>query len=58
VLGYIGTWSAVQSLRKAGRGEELQQFGEQLRVAWGDPARERLVRWPLSLRLGRVSPLA
>ncbi|RPH67640.1 MAG: class I SAM-dependent methyltransferase [Myxococcaceae bacterium] len=57
VLGYIGTWSAVQSLKKAGRGEELERFGEQLRAAWGDPSRERLVRWPLSLRLGRVPPL-
>jgi len=45
----------VQSLKKAGRGQELQRFGDQLRDAWGDPSRERLVRWPLSLRLGRVT---
>jgi SAM-dependent methyltransferase len=56
VLGYIGTWSAVQSLRKAGRGEELERFEEELHAAWGDASRERLVRWPLSLRLGRVTP--
>jgi len=55
LLGYVGTWSAVQSLKKAGRGQELQRFGDQLRDAWGDPSRERVVRWPLSLRLGRVT---
>jgi len=58
LLGYVGTWSAVQSLKKAGRGEDLERFGEQLRAAWGDPSRERVIRWPLSLRVGRVSPLA
>ena len=58
MLGYVGTWSAVQSLKKAGRGNELERFGQELRAAWGDPAQERVVRWPLSLRLGRVSPLA
>ena len=57
LLGYVGTWSAVQSLKKAGRGEDLERFGAELRAAWGDPSRERLIRWPLSLRLGRVSPL-
>ncbi|HEY1416441.1 MAG TPA: SAM-dependent methyltransferase, partial [Myxococcaceae bacterium] len=58
LLGYVGTWSAVQSLEKASRGEDLERFGEELRAAWGDPSKGRLVRWPLSLRLGRVSPLA
>jgi SAM-dependent methyltransferase len=57
LLGYVGTWSAVQSLKKAGRGAELERFGEAIRSAWGDPALEQRVRWPLSVRLGRVSPL-
>ncbi|HUM09868.1 MAG TPA: class I SAM-dependent methyltransferase [Myxococcaceae bacterium] len=57
LLGYVGTWSAVQSLRKAGRGAELDRFGDELRAAWGDPEMGRLIRWPLSLRLGRVTPL-
>ena len=57
LLGYVRTWSAVQSLKKAGRAADLERFGEELRRAWGDPATARLIRWPLSLRLGRVSPL-
>jgi SAM-dependent methyltransferase len=55
VLGYVGTWSAVQALRKAGRGAELERFGEEFRAAWGNPSASRLIRWPLSLRLGRVT---
>jgi len=54
LLGYVGTWSAVQSLRKAGRGVEFDRFGGELRGAWGDPGMARVIRWPLSLRLGRV----
>ena len=56
LLGYVGTWSAVQSLKKAGRGEDLERFAADLRIAWGNSSQDRLVRWPLSLRLGRVSP--
>src|SRR5262249_14247957 len=55
LLGYVGTWSAVQSLKKAGEGAELERFGEALRAAWGDPSKPRLIRWPLSLRLGRMT---
>ena len=58
LLGYVGTWSAVQSLRRAGRGDELERFGQELRAAWGDPAAARRIRWPLSLRLGRVRPVS
>jgi SAM-dependent methyltransferase len=54
LLGYVGTWSAVQSLKKGGQGADLERFGQELRAAWGDPATQRLIRWPLSLRLGRV----
>jgi SAM-dependent methyltransferase len=54
VLGYVGTWSAVQALRRAGGEAELERFARELNAAWGDPEEAREVRWPLSLRLGRV----
>ena len=38
LLGYVGTWSAVQSLKKVGRGADLERFGAELRAAWGDPS--------------------
>lgn len=54
MVGYVGTWSAVQSLRRAGGQAELERFASNLQAAWGDPELLRDVRWPLTLRLGRV----
>ena len=54
LLGYIGTWSAVQRYRVAEGGAGVVSFAEELRERWGDPARRREVRWPLRLRVGRV----
>jgi SAM-dependent methyltransferase len=54
MVGYVGTWSAVQSLRRAGGQAEVERFASNLQAAWGDPDVVRDVRWPLTLRLGRV----
>lgn len=55
MVGYLGTWSAVQRYARA-RGEDpLPQLLPELRAAWGDPRTVRTVRWPLALRVGRVS---
>jgi hypothetical protein len=54
LLGYIGTWSAVQRYRKARGDDELQRFAARLGDAWGDPERTRSVRWQLMIRAGRV----
>ena len=54
LLGYIGTWSAVQRYRQAEGGDALDEFAAQLAARWGDPARSREVRWPLMARAGRV----
>ena len=52
LLGYISTWSAVRSVREAGREDILQGFAADLTAMWGDPAYRREVRWPISMRLG------
>ena len=54
VAGYLGTWSAVQALKKAGKGRAFDALVVDLQRAWGDPATVRDVHWPLTLRLGRV----
>jgi SAM-dependent methyltransferase len=54
LIGYVGTWSAVQSLRRSGGEADLDAFVAKLRSAWGDPNKVRDVWWPLWLRLGRV----
>lgn len=52
-LDYLRTWSATRRYM-AERGEDpVQQMAAQFAEAWGDPARVRAVRWPLSLRVGR-----
>ena len=52
LLGYLGTWSATQSFRQANQRDPVEDLARALAPGWGDPARPRSVRWPLSLRLG------
>jgi SAM-dependent methyltransferase len=53
-LGYLSTWSAVRSAREAGRDALLGAFADDLAAAWGDPALERQVRWPIHMRIGQL----
>jgi SAM-dependent methyltransferase len=54
-LGYIDTWSAVrQAEAQLGR-QPFEQFSTDLTAAWGDPETRREIRWPLSLRAGRIA---
>lgn len=53
LLGYLNTWSAVKQYEKAqGRSPIEQQF-DRLLQAWGDPATERAIYWPLILYVGK-----
>ncbi|MGD8378928.1 MAG: class I SAM-dependent methyltransferase [Gammaproteobacteria bacterium] len=50
LLGYLGTWSAVQRYRQT-RGEDpLALLEPELARAWGAPEEPRTVRWPLHIR--------
>jgi len=53
LLGYIGTWSATQLYREANGSDPIPELGRELQPLWGDNRRSRLVRWPLTLRVGR-----
>ena len=53
LLGYLGTWSATQRFRDIKGYDPVAPLGAELGVQWGDPALPRVVRWPLSLRVGR-----
>lgn len=55
LAGYVGTWSAVRALENAEGPARFTAFLDQLAAAWGDPEAERRIRWPLALRVGRVS---
>ena len=52
LIGYLGTWSALQAcIRKSGS-NPLTELEPQLRGAWG-PAANRTVSWGLSVRICR-----
>ncbi len=55
LLGYLGTWSAVQRHRQRTATDPVAEFGPVLRRAWGAAAR-RAVTWPLVGMAGRLSP--
>jgi ubiquinone/menaquinone biosynthesis C-methylase UbiE len=54
VFGYISTWSAVKAFVKATGENPLEALAGELGAAWGDPAAEKTISWPLVLRAGRI----
>jgi len=53
-LGYLSTWSAVKNLHAQGHSVILRRFAEGIERRWGEPSKQRLIRWPLSMRVGRL----
>lgn len=53
-MGYVSTWSAIRHVAQAGEGHLVTRFGTDMERLWSDPARKRPVKWPITLRLGRV----
>lgn len=54
LTGYLASWSASRRYAHARGSDPLEAVRSDLEAAWGDPSREREVRWPLSLRVGRA----
>lgn len=54
LLGYVATWSAVRALEKAKGHPAIQGFRLELAHAWGSHVSTRSIRWPLSMRVGRL----
>ncbi len=54
VLGYMETWSSVRALEKAQGRDRIEAFRREFARAWGSETATRLIRWPLSLRVGRI----
>lgn len=53
-LGYAATWSGTRSLERTEGGEPFERFAEALTEAWGGADRVRTVRWPLTVKAGRI----
>jgi SAM-dependent methyltransferase len=58
MVGYLGTWSAVRRYREATGGDPIETLRPELERAWGDPSATKTVRWPVGMRVGRISPKA
>lgn len=54
LLGYLRTWSAVQRYRKEWGLDPVTLIETELATLWGDPEQTRIIRWPLTLRWGRL----
>lgn len=55
LVGYVGTWSATTGYRKALNEDPAVELEARLRGFWPDPNQAKLVTWPLTVRVGRVS---
>lgn len=53
-LGYVSTWSATRNALEQGQAQMLDRFAADLLDMWGEPESSRPVRWPISMRLGRI----
>ncbi|MGZ3788715.1 MAG: class I SAM-dependent methyltransferase [Bacteriovorax sp.] len=53
LIGYLGTWSALQIYINRNQINPLHAEFENLRNAWGDSA-VQVVQWPLSLRVWKI----
>ena len=51
---YMRTWSASQEWERRNGTDPVEEVREALERAWGDPKRERAIRWPLHGMIGRV----
>lgn len=54
-LGYISTWSAVRRAREAGREDILSRFAAEFLPLWEEEDRERLICWPVAMRIGKIA---
>jgi ubiquinone/menaquinone biosynthesis C-methylase UbiE len=54
LLDFMRTWSASQAWTRERGGDPVEKVRADLERAWGDPAIERLARWPLHGAIGRV----
>ena len=53
VVGFLGTWSAVQRYRDDRGSDPLDVVRDDLVHAWADPGARRELRWPLGILAGR-----
>lgn len=53
LMGYLRSWSATARYAEQRGSDPVSELEPELRPLWGEAQRERLVSWPLALRIGR-----
>jgi len=56
LLGYLRSWSATQRFIETRGFDPVPNFANELSGVWRVPEEEKLVRWPLRIRVGIVMP--
>jgi SAM-dependent methyltransferase len=56
ILGMLGSWSAVGRYAQVHGANPVTELTPALSELWGEPARQRTIRWPLTLRAARLRP--
>lgn len=54
LIGYLNTWSAVKEYQKRQHANPIDLIYEKLLFAWGEPQKERMMRWPVHMLVGRI----
>ncbi len=55
LLGYLGTWSAVQNYKQEKGIDPVSLVSSELRQVWNSGEAVKLVHWPVGMRAGRWS---
>jgi len=51
LIGYLGTWSAAQRYKASRDSDPIQLIRDELSRSWGDPQQQRLIEWPMTLKV-------
>ncbi len=54
LLGYLGTWSAVQKYKLSTGKDPVAAFAKKIAEAWGDLLQKKRALWPMRVRAGRL----
>jgi SAM-dependent methyltransferase len=52
LMGYLRSWSATNRYVKAHGVDPVVHVEGEMRLAWGPPETKRIIRWPVTLRVG------
>jgi SAM-dependent methyltransferase len=54
LAGYLRSWSATVRYQKARNTDPVLEVEAKMQALWSDPASPRSIRWPFTIRAGRV----